>query len=344
MTKISLAMIVKNEEKYLDRCLKSVEGIVNEIVIVDTGSTDRTIEIAKANGAKVFYYEWNNHFAEARNEAIKHTTSEWVLVLDADEYITKWDSKRIEKILSNKNQIGEILIYSKYIIDDKEYISNSNLKRLFPKGITFEGRVHEQLDTNLPSIDTNIEVKHNGYYKTEKFERNIPLLRESLKENPKDAYLYSQLAREFKASNRIMEARICAQKGYELMNDNNEYSPVFLVEYLQILNSSKMYTEAIKIINREEKYMKDYAYFFYIAGIIYMDYLSTNPNATLQDIQIIESYYKKALEIGENNKYTSVVGAGSYLSAYNLGVYYELIGKQDLSKKYYQLADKMNKF
>lgn len=341
MGRISLAMIVKNEKKYLDRCLKSVKDIVDEIVIVDTGSTDNTIEIAKENGAKVYEHEWNNHFADARNKSIEYTTGEWILVLDADEYITTYDKEYLKKVLENKNQIGEISIQSRYMSDGEEYVAHANLKRLFPRGITFEGRIHEQLNTNLLSTYTGIEVNHDGYYQTEKFERNIPLLQKSLKENPKDTYICFQLARELKAAGKIKEASICGQKAYELMNKENVYSPVFIVEYLQILNLSKKYKEAIEIMNVEEQHMQEYAYFFYMAGMIYMEYLLNIPSTTIQDIKIIEKYYKKALEIGDNNKYTSVAGAGSYLPAYNLGVYYEVIGNKELAEKYFQLAKRM---
>src|SRR4051794_40673333 len=83
--KLSLCMIVKNESKHLANCLESVEGVVDEIIIVDTGSTDDTVEIAKSYGAKVYHYEWNDNFSDARNESIKYATGDWILVLDADE-------------------------------------------------------------------------------------------------------------------------------------------------------------------------------------------------------------------------------------------------------------------
>ena len=85
MPKLSLCMIVKNEEKFLAGCLESVKNIVDEIIIVDTGSTDKTIEIANSYNAKVYHFEWKNDFSLARNESIKHATGDWILILDADE-------------------------------------------------------------------------------------------------------------------------------------------------------------------------------------------------------------------------------------------------------------------
>lgn len=83
--KISASLIIKNEEKMLPKCLKSIKG-VDEIIIVDTGSSDKSIEIAKKAGAKVFTdYKWNDHFSEARNESKKHCTGDWLLIIDGDE-------------------------------------------------------------------------------------------------------------------------------------------------------------------------------------------------------------------------------------------------------------------
>src|SRR3990167_648830 len=99
---ISLCMIVKNEEKYLGQCLNSVKEIVNEVIITDTGSTDKTKEIAKKFKAKIFDFKWNDDFSEARNESLKHATKEWILVLDADEIINRDDLNKIKEIVKDK--------------------------------------------------------------------------------------------------------------------------------------------------------------------------------------------------------------------------------------------------
>ncbi|MFM7477225.1 MAG: glycosyltransferase family 2 protein, partial [Microcystis aeruginosa] len=85
MPKLSLCMIVKNEAENLRRCLDSVKGVVDEMIVMDTGSTDDTIAIAKSYGAIVPSYDWRGNFSDARNEALKYVTGDWILVLDADE-------------------------------------------------------------------------------------------------------------------------------------------------------------------------------------------------------------------------------------------------------------------
>ncbi|WP_233476275.1 glycosyltransferase family 2 protein [Paenibacillus sonchi] len=98
-------MIVKDEEALLSRCLESVKGIADEIIIVDTGSTDRTKQIAENYGAKIYDYVWSNDFAAARNESLRHAAGKWILVLDADEYLGSNDhSKWIEFLQKEKPQ------------------------------------------------------------------------------------------------------------------------------------------------------------------------------------------------------------------------------------------------
>src|SRR3990167_8792325 len=96
MSTISLCMITKNEEKWLEQCLNSVKEIVDEIIIVDTGSTDKTKEIAKKFNAKFFDFKWIGDFSAARNESLNHATKDWILVLDADETIAKEDLEKIK--------------------------------------------------------------------------------------------------------------------------------------------------------------------------------------------------------------------------------------------------------
>lgn len=166
---ISLCMIVKNEEKNLEHCLSSVKGCVDEIIIVDTGSTDQTLKIAEQYNAKIFFYKWNDNFAEARNFAIRQANSEWILYLDADEYINPnslLNLKHISKTKINKAYYCRIL----NINEETNRPSIMLYPRLFPniKNIKFIGAVHEQIESSLiefkiPIVKSNIEIIHTGY-------------------------------------------------------------------------------------------------------------------------------------------------------------------------------------
>lgn len=198
--KLSLCMIVKNEEKFLPGCLESVKDIVDEIIIVDTGSTDKSVEIAHSYNARVFFSEWKNDFSQARNESIKHATGDWILILDADERLNPGQEEKIKKYL-NLNFDG---LYVKVInlgSNGKPEVINE-YPRLFRRkeGVKFEGKIHEQI---TPSIlraggkiaKTDITITHLGYGQSsdvmnKKYERNLSLLLEQVKENPDDAYAH----------------------------------------------------------------------------------------------------------------------------------------------------------
>src|SRR3989338_6646287 len=95
---ISLCMIAKNEEKHIEECLNSVKDIVDEIIIVDTGRTDKTKQIGKKFNAKIFDFKWVDDFSAARNKSLKHATKDWILVLDADEVVESIDLNKIKEL------------------------------------------------------------------------------------------------------------------------------------------------------------------------------------------------------------------------------------------------------
>ena len=103
---ISLCMIVKDEEKFLPTCLESVKGYVDEIIIVDTGSTDRTIEIARRYNAKIYCHAWENSFSKARNYSLKYATGDWILILDADEEIERKDAYKLRNVIKKLKSIS----------------------------------------------------------------------------------------------------------------------------------------------------------------------------------------------------------------------------------------------
>src|SRR3989338_10012371 len=96
---LSACMIVKNEEKFLAQCLQSIKNAVDEIIVVDTGSTDRTVEIAQSFGAKIYYHPWRNSFSEARNHSLSYATCDWILQIDADEALEQSDIPLLHKLI-----------------------------------------------------------------------------------------------------------------------------------------------------------------------------------------------------------------------------------------------------
>ncbi len=197
--KISACIIAKNEEDNLPRLLKSLKGKFDEIILVDTGSTDRTVEIAKEFGCKVYYREWNG-FADARNYAISKASGDWIWHFDADFEIDDEEFKKAKQhllILDERFNSAAVIIEN-YNIDGiiRSYSSHTFIHRNKPE-IKWVGKVHEKIKNGEKKFGLNVKVKHFGYETDEilieKAKRNISLLEEEIKELEKDKN-FSELA------------------------------------------------------------------------------------------------------------------------------------------------------
>ncbi|MCS7301430.1 MAG: glycosyltransferase, partial [Fimbriimonadales bacterium] len=147
--KITLSMIARNEAQYLEACLQSVQGVVDEIVLVDTGSDDATPQIAERYGAKVIRTEWRHDFAAARNIALQHATGDWILVLDADERLTPESKQAILNAVRHPQFAGYYLEILNEIRNGDYFVHR--IVRMFRRlpELRWEGVIHEQI---TPSI------------------------------------------------------------------------------------------------------------------------------------------------------------------------------------------------
>lgn len=144
---ISLCMIALNEEAFIERALRNVKIYVDEIIIVDGGSTDKTIKKAKRSGAKVYKHMWPNHFAKQRNISLKHATKEWILVMDADEIYEKQLLDSLQLFANNNISADMFAFPRKNFIDGKKTDAYPDRQlRFFPnnRGIKYKNKVHEQ--------------------------------------------------------------------------------------------------------------------------------------------------------------------------------------------------------
>ena len=207
--RLSVCMIVKNEERFLGQCLASVKDIADELIVIDTGSTDRTVEIAREHGAQVGHFEWCDDFAAARNASIAPATGDWILFLDADEELSPTGKAELPRLLSQT----QVSLYRLPLINTHQgEKSQSYVPRLFrnPPALMFYGCVHEGVLTFIEkicnpwqlSIDfCNLKILHHGYepsvmQERSKIQRNHDLLRKAILENPNEFYFHMQLGLE----------------------------------------------------------------------------------------------------------------------------------------------------
>lgn len=246
---ISVALIVKNEAKMLDKCLKSIESLADEIIVTDTGSTDNTIETAKTYGAKISTFKWVNDFAAARNFALLQATCDYILVLDADETINFQDLEKIKNLLNTEKETAFSLPTRNYLkINDipdcvpakGEYNNEeegyfgwviSDKVRLFPnkKQINFRNKIHEIvepsiLEANIPIVKADIPIHHFGYskdadFQKEKAKMHEEILQEQIKLTPDNPKFHYDLGFILFKKEKYAEALPHFEKALALKND-----------------------------------------------------------------------------------------------------------------------------
>ncbi|MBI3875215.1 MAG: glycosyltransferase, partial [Verrucomicrobia bacterium] len=216
---LSVCLITKNEERFLGKCLASVRGIASQIVVVDTGSTDRTVEIAREHGAEIYSFKWCDDFSAARNAALERATGDWVLVLDADEELTPAARETLRREMARPG----VIAYRLPMTDvGREEGGRSFVPRLFRNapGLFYICRVHEQV---FPSVvvrsqEWNLTVElgetsllHHGYApevvkSRNKGARNFHLLLRAVEEMPNEPNLLMNLGLELARTGRIGDA------------------------------------------------------------------------------------------------------------------------------------------
>ncbi|MGM7683390.1 tetratricopeptide repeat-containing glycosyltransferase family 2 protein [Cytobacillus sp. Hm23] len=333
--RISLTMIVKNEERYIERCIKSAIGLVDEIVVVDTGSSDNTLEIlTRFNNVALYHYDWCDDFSLARNFAIKKATGDYIFVLDADEYVVKGSRSELEFIMDN-NLIGRIQIDSHFKKDNQLLHSKAYVSRFFPRDIRFTGAVHEQLDSEKPRVKLDLVVYHDGYFQTNKSHRNIPLLLKTLKKQPTETYYLFQLGKELRITKQFNEAFYFLKKSYELINKAAPYYGELVIE---LISSGKECgkEEVLSVIKQNENLLDKITDYHFAKGLYYMDISFKSPEKAEAYIPKIEESYKRCIELQKKDYIEYVQGSSSFLPLYNLGVFYEVTGNLNKALDYYE--------
>lgn len=238
--RISQCMIVKNEEHNIRRALSWGKSLMYEQIVVDTGSTDNTIAIAKEMGAKVYEIEWEDDFSKAKNYALGQASGDWIAFLDADEYIREQDLYKLKNAILNveafnkikSNQPIEAITMKLYDIDEIGKIWNETTTIRFfqcDKQIRFKNAIHEEIYHRQREILTKGEVKdiaiyHTGYQKEEikrkqKGERNVAIIKRELEKDPNNGEMWSYLGDSYHIDERTRSmAKEAYDKAIELGN------------------------------------------------------------------------------------------------------------------------------
>lgn len=283
-TTLSLCMIVKNEEKYIAKSIDSVKDIVNEIVVVDTGSTDSTLEILKNYKVKLYNYKWENDFAAARNFAINKVNSDWILFLDADEILDESSKDNLINYINRTNLDGCHFIVYNYRLENQNDFTIHYAFRLFRnnRGYYYKGKIHEQIFnekyTNITSRFSNEDIilHHYGYSfevleKKDKRSRNIPILLETLKENPNDSFNLFNLGNEYLAQNDVNTALHHYELSYSNLDLTKHYSVHLLYRMAVCYQYIKKYDKAMRLVDEGLQHFSPNVDFEYLKGCLFLD-------------------------------------------------------------------------
>tara|TARA_Y100000310_G_scaffold32447_1_gene30731 strand:- start:1365 stop:2477 length:1113 start_codon:yes stop_codon:yes gene_type:complete len=360
-------MIIKNEEKWLENCLNSIKDFVDEIIIVDTGSIDKSKEIARKFTNNVYDFKWNDNFSDARNFSISKATKDWILYLDADEVIADIDKEKIKRIIEldeaesyffnwrdyfNETEISGFISTKNDIYKESQVavgFAISKVLRFFKnnKQYFFQGQIHE---TPLKSIkdnqdkvfDTDVVIHHYGSLDKNKLiqkkEHYIRLLEKRIKEEDfteksKD-YVYFELAMELINIQKTNRAIEYLEKAIEI-NEAYVYLYNLASQYLAINNledAEKYFKKAIlKSAEYDEKYNYQNP----------QQYNSYNPSIYLNlgVIYTEKQEYNKAIRFFEKSIKLNPGFANAY---FNLGIVYRLTGKLNKVEQLFEKAIELN--
>ncbi|MBZ4654723.1 MAG: hypothetical protein JG781_2080 [Peptococcaceae bacterium] len=342
-TRISLCIIAKNEAENLRRCLTSVAGAVDEIIVVDTGSTDNTCEIAREFGAKVYTFLWNGSFADARNVSLDQATGDWILYLDCDEELAAGCAEILRRLTSIDDVEG-------YLVKIINYLGNEGWVETCPDLVfrlfrnrpeyRFRGAIHEQiadviLEKNSKAsyrLAEDLVILHYGYLdkqikEKDKKNRNLNLIEKELQERPQDFLLRYHYGVELFRAERYTEAAFQLTQAANNLDPNTVYFPK-LIRYIVLAHQSALEPEkALQAALLGLKLFPNYADLYYYAGLLYLD---------LKKYKLAQEYLLKAASMPEQPaQYASFGGVRGFRAYYHLAKIAETFLDYEESLKFY---------
>lgn len=365
MIPISVCIITKNEEKFLGNCLKAIResfqvpaghaAIPHEIVVTDTGSTDRTKEIALQYADKVIDFKWIDDFSAARNYCISRASNDYILNIDSDEYITHADWDAVDLLLkSHPHPVGTILMDNDQLSNGISSSFRSTLPRFFSRTFYhFERKVHEQIRP-LPqylysvkpnatpldgdflvkqdTLDLPISVHHVGYvgdteYLHAKCERDLSLLLKELEQNPANAYNLFQVGQCYHMLNDDETAITFYEKALLFdLNPQMDYVKVLINTYGYCLLHLNRAEEALALEGIYDDFATN-ADFVILMGLIYA-------HNKLYIKALAE--FVKALSFSDSETFNQT--ANKQTAHYNIGYIYEVFGEKDMAVTQYRMC------
>lgn len=359
--KISACVIVKNEEKNMPRWLACMKNVADEIIVVDTGSTDKTVELVKAAAIKPYYFKWINDFAAAKNWAIEQATGDWIMFLDADESFTDEAQKVLRQEMERFNRDKSVACLLCRLLDididnNNRVFNTSLLPRIFRRSpyIRYRGAIHEQLENSYGNkkmvFAEKLEIIHTGYSSSLvrlKAERNLPIMLDELEkanDEKQRRRLYPYLMDAYNSlreyDKAIYYANKCIDNGYKIFGaEGNFYEVIIMAMY----NTDAPTKDILPIIDKAVMSYPNEPFFAFAKGMVLEkqgDYIGAE-QAVLHGLELRKTVEKKM----ERGVGTSDTSRGLLPYAYErLGDIYSLKNDKQRAAENYLLALKQHKY
>lgn len=349
---ISACLIAKNEALTLPKCLESLQGVADEIILVDTGSTDSTIEIAESFGCKVFHYEWTNDFAAARNVALRHAQGEFMLTIDADEFIEETHKQKIRDFLAATDAEGIFITVKNYLgsLSNLTSVMGIRVMRIFRRGHFYSGTIHEQVAdsvarTKRPITSLDVEFHHLGYT-TEflknrgKSSRNTELLEEELANEPDNLFQRSNLIAEYVLQRDWPKCIDLAKDTWNMIRKTPpqtwvNFTPRIVMNLLHALWESGKKEEATKLAKEAVAYFP----WFTDMKKRYANMLA-DTNHLRESVQVLMECRQQGDT--KSGLIEFLEGTGTYLAAFDLGVVWTWLGDELNARRWFLQAFQEN--
>lgn len=338
---------MRNEARCIERCLASIRPWVERMVVLDTGSTDDSIALARRAGAEVHQCPWPDSFAAARNLALDLAGSyRFAIVLDADEWLVSGGDALhafTGAAPDGADLVGVIRVDSSFEDNGLPRTAPAWLSRVLPAGARYTGRVHEQIDSHGPRHRLPMVIGHDGYEAGQmapKRGRNRRLLEAELTAAPDDGYWHYQLGKDAAIEEAWTIAAASFANALRLAHPEAPWRHDLVMRAINVLRKSRQWEAALELADREAATWSESPDFHFIVGDLALDCAVAHPDlAATTFFPMIEHHWLRALAIGDRPDLNgTVIGHGSHLAAHNLAVYYRLIGAADLAARHEALA------
>ncbi len=358
---VSACLIVKNEEEFLPNCLESIRSWVDEIIVVDTGSTDRTVEIAQSYGAKVFHQAWENDFSKARNFSLAQATKEWIFIIDADEEFVADDIPLIRQVMAqNQYRLISINVYNvnRETGDVTSFLPSYRLYRR-EAGFHYDGIVHNQLKypSDEPALRVGIRLKHYGYSLSpekmkQKLSRSRALLEQQIAENPQDPYPHFNYAQLLRGTGINLDRETCdliikhASQAVALTSGVDKYIHVHLMSLHQLVTTClclKEYEKAEEYCHTALAIRADYLDAVMSLGHVYT-HMRRFPDAR----KYFEKYLDLQARYDESQEKSNLILLylrARHVAYYGLGLIAQAEGnREEAFKNYFKVASEYGRY